>query len=475
MEWVHRYIREFGGDPENVTLFGSGSGGADIICHLLSRSNCSDSPRLFHRAIVQSPIFEPILSDVGQAGWMLSRLMSSLQVGSSVDKFRIVPVEKLGAFPGNVRVVDDGHWFKEGWVEWFEGKREAEARVEKEKDGEGSRHHHHHHHQHLHVAGRNKSRSRSRNGRSKSRCPREQDLVSPPPTPTEDKGKGKEVEIFPQPLIIGDSCCDSLLWSVPISMWTSASVSKRLKAICQSVIKTNSLLRAYDLGTSSQPGSSSYATADEAMEEHGETIEKVLELVNDARVAWPTERIAENAKRERGGKGVWRYVFDQEGTHRGLPHYAADLGYLFDNVPLPEHMLHSTMKEEDLFVDKFDVDEEDEAGNCSGPSDKKKYESVTIRTSIEDDEWATAPVDTFTYVKVRDSIQSKWISFAHGEDPWGEDRVMVFGPEGEAGERSLKIFEGRRRLKVWGEVFEPLGRDVVMKVGVELSRGPSGH
>ena len=59
----------------------------------------------------------------------------------------------------------------------------------------------------------------------------------------------------------------------------------------------------------------------------------MLELVNDARVAWPTECIAENAKREK--HGVWRYVFDQEGPTRGIPHHAADIMYLFDTVPLP--------------------------------------------------------------------------------------------------------------------------------------------
>ena len=56
MEWIHRYIMEFGGDPANVTLFGSGSGAADIVLHLLSRANDEQTP-LFHRAVIQSAIF----------------------------------------------------------------------------------------------------------------------------------------------------------------------------------------------------------------------------------------------------------------------------------------------------------------------------------------------------------------------------------------------------------------------------------
>jgi hypothetical protein len=45
----------------------------------------------------------------------------------------------------------------------------------------------------------------------------------------------------------------------------------RLKAICQSLSKTNAILRAYDIN--------SFTPNDEIME-------RVLELVNDARVAW---------------------------------------------------------------------------------------------------------------------------------------------------------------------------------------------
>jgi len=51
--------------------------------------------------------------------------------------------------------------------------------------------------------------------------------------------------------------------------------------------------------------------------------------------------------------------------------------------------------------------------------------------------------------------------------------VFVFGPEGEAGERGTNIFEGRRRTSAWQAALEPLGPNVVYKVGLELSNGPS--
>jgi len=184
--------------------------------------------------------------------------------------------------------------------------------------------------------------------------------------------------------------------------------------------------------------------------------------VNDARVAWPTQCLSDRAKQERGGKGVWRYVFDQEGPWRGLPHHATDLMYLFDNVPLPATTLAATTECDLFYNGPFDVSD-DEDVSCDSPSTSR----------IDDDEWLTTAVDEYSYARIRDTLQDRWISFANGDVPWKDDQVFVFGPEGETGERSKDIFDGRRRKRMWQEAFEPLGFQHVQKVGVELSRGPA--
>lgn len=48
--WVRNNIREFGGDPDNVTIFGQSAGGASVHLHYLSEHSRS----LFHKAITQS-------------------------------------------------------------------------------------------------------------------------------------------------------------------------------------------------------------------------------------------------------------------------------------------------------------------------------------------------------------------------------------------------------------------------------------
>jgi carboxylesterase type B len=224
--------------------------------------------------------------------------------------------------------------------------------------------------------------------------------------------------------MIGDCPYDASLWFLPASLWTPSSVVRRLKAVCASLSRATALLRAYDISAYTPPE---------------ELVENVLALINDARVAWPTQAVVEGARSEKAG--VWRYAFDQEGPARGIPHHATDLIYLFDNIPVPMP--------------------------TSQPFETGSFD--------ENDEWTMPVVDDYSYERVRDVIQERWIAFAHGEAPWNENKVFVFGPEGEVGERSSCIFEGRRRTQIWKEALEPLGMQLVQKIGTELSNGPPSN
>lgn len=53
LRWVKENISDFGGDPENVTIFGESAGAGTVTCHLVSPM----SKGLFHKAIAQSGTF----------------------------------------------------------------------------------------------------------------------------------------------------------------------------------------------------------------------------------------------------------------------------------------------------------------------------------------------------------------------------------------------------------------------------------
>jgi para-nitrobenzyl esterase len=62
LHWVRSNISAFGGDPDNVTLFGESSGGNNVLTMMASPL----ATGLFHRAIVQSAAFEPASNAVAE-------------------------------------------------------------------------------------------------------------------------------------------------------------------------------------------------------------------------------------------------------------------------------------------------------------------------------------------------------------------------------------------------------------------------
>lgn len=86
LTWVQNNIKNFGGDPTKVTIFGQSAGGASIAAHLITEK----SKGLFHKAIVQSnpyqlpfktretykPIAEALAKELGCPDFSVSCLKS---------------------------------------------------------------------------------------------------------------------------------------------------------------------------------------------------------------------------------------------------------------------------------------------------------------------------------------------------------------------------------------------------------------
>jgi para-nitrobenzyl esterase len=93
LKWVRNNIEQFGGDPNNVTIFGQ-SGGGRKVGTMLSMPSAKG---LFHRAIIESgPTIR--LVEKEQAARVADRLISKLQLGrNEARELQKLPVERIMA------------------------------------------------------------------------------------------------------------------------------------------------------------------------------------------------------------------------------------------------------------------------------------------------------------------------------------------------------------------------------------------
>jgi para-nitrobenzyl esterase len=93
LRWVSENIQAFGGDPNNVTIFGQGSGAVDVCLHMVS----SESRPYFQRAIGQSggcTTRQPEVSDVsGDIKQWLEKF--DCQGSDALACMRDVPIKRL--------------------------------------------------------------------------------------------------------------------------------------------------------------------------------------------------------------------------------------------------------------------------------------------------------------------------------------------------------------------------------------------
>ena len=101
LQWVHRNIAQFGGDRENVTIFGHSSGGEYAGCLMVSAL----ARGLFQRAIMQSGVPLNLLPSVHHPGGEVEpaeklgeKLAHTLETGEGPDalkRLRSIPAERL--------------------------------------------------------------------------------------------------------------------------------------------------------------------------------------------------------------------------------------------------------------------------------------------------------------------------------------------------------------------------------------------
>jgi len=92
LTWVKENIANFGGDPDNVTIFGQSGGGAKVTCLM----NAPSAKGLFHKAIVQSGSYPYHFIEDSIAKKISAIVLKELNLQpNQVDSLQQVPFERL--------------------------------------------------------------------------------------------------------------------------------------------------------------------------------------------------------------------------------------------------------------------------------------------------------------------------------------------------------------------------------------------
>lgn len=122
LKWVRENIAGFGGDPNNVTIFGESAGGCSVAALLCSPLSAG----LFHKAVLQSPaIFRKLFTLKDAEAAAVKAVGNDLAALRAMSAEELLPKSfQIGAGPGPLTAAQPIRMIRDGWA-FPEDEREA--------------------------------------------------------------------------------------------------------------------------------------------------------------------------------------------------------------------------------------------------------------------------------------------------------------------------------------------------------------
>lgn len=99
LQWTHKYIAHFGGNPRNVTIWGQSAGGGSVVAQAIANGGHTE-PKLFTKALASSPFWPKTYKyDAPPAQWIYDTLadLTNCTGPSSLQCLKAADVQTLRA------------------------------------------------------------------------------------------------------------------------------------------------------------------------------------------------------------------------------------------------------------------------------------------------------------------------------------------------------------------------------------------
>jgi carboxylesterase type B len=118
LQWVQKYITHFGGDPENVAIFGQSAGAGSVLAQLIANGGAT-KPQLFNKALASSPFWPKTYRyNSVEAEAIYDQMVNGTGCGKSLDSLQCLKEVDVQRIRDASAIVAASHKFTTSSYTW---------------------------------------------------------------------------------------------------------------------------------------------------------------------------------------------------------------------------------------------------------------------------------------------------------------------------------------------------------------------